>query len=703
MLARVFALILPVLFLHAQPQPGSISVHGLPMYGATAIDRAGNVFMTGTGGPVTSGAAQTQPGGGTCYDIYFHGGLFPGPCSDASIVKVDPSGKTVFGSLLGGPTNDTGTAITADASGNVYITGTTGGSFPTTSNAAIPASDSSKVFAAKLSADGSQILYSTYLPDIAYSSSTIAVDSTGNAYIAGVTTTKHAFVVKLNSDGSAIQYTTLLIGSNQEYASAVAFDASGSVIVTGTTASSDFPVTSGVFQSQLAGAQDVFVAKLDPKGNVVFSTYLGGTGADRANAIQTDSAGNIYIAGYTESFDFPTTSDAYQSSAKVPWWNVNPGGFIAKLAPDGAALLSSTYLPVWDGTGQVAILGVVSIAVTGSGDLYFAAQTGAGFPISDSAPQPCFGGAHDVLIARLDASGALRDATYLGGLYDETVWNIALADDGSVMTVFHSGGPHAFARIRFGDPGWQAPSCVSPAVLNSTSLFGSGAISPGEFVTLTGLGIGPDEGVVYQPDLQGRAPLSLSGVRVLFDGNPAPVLYAQARQVNTLVPFELAGRISTEVTIEYNGSVLGPITVPIVFGAPGIFRLEPNVSAQALATNEDGTRNGPSNPAPAGSIVSVWGTGFGPIYPGCETGGLNPPGPVNLFPGNSVGIFDGRLELVEYAGSAPTQLCGVVQINLRVPAGVAPGDFWFGAWAIQSTPTSVSSNQNSVRVKISVK
>jgi uncharacterized protein (TIGR03437 family) len=206
---------------------------------------------------------------------------------------------------------------------------------------------------------------------------------------------------------------------------------------------------------------------------------------------------------------------------------------------------------------------------------------------------------------------------------------------------------------------------------------------PGELITLTGVGIGPDTGVGYQPNAQGQIPRQLAGVQVLFDGRPAPVLYVQSRQINALAPVELSGQTQTNITVIYNQATVGSIAAEVVAdGRPGIFRLQPGVSSQAAAVNQDGTVNGPSNPAARGSVVSVWGTGFGPTDPPCATGGLNPPGPVKLAAGFSVDIVDGSpsggpVAPALYAGSAPTLPCGVVQINLLVPTDAEPGGYQF--------------------------
>jgi uncharacterized protein (TIGR03437 family) len=552
------------------------------------------------------------------------------------------------------------------------------------------------------------------LPDTAATVSAVAVDGQGNAYVAGQTGTAHAYITKLNADGSAFLYNVTLDGINSESATSVVADAVGNAIAAGWTSSKDFPVSPGVVQTQLAGAQNVFVAKLDAGGHIVLSTYLGGSGADTPHTVQIDSAENIYVAGQTTSLDFPTTPGSFQPAPIVPMWNnASPGGFIARLTATGSALVYSSYVMSLDSPAS----GVSLLAVTASGEAYLAGSTGAGFPVTESAPQICFGGATDVFVAHLDPGGILLDATYIGGPLDDTVQNLAVANDGSVLLVGYpaeSTGMFTFSRIRFGGPGSSAPACLSPDALNAATLHsegGPGAVSPGEFITLTGFGIGPKDGVAYQPDVQGQPPRQLAGVQVFFDGLPAPLLYAQSRQINALAPFELSGKTSTNILVQYNGVPVGPVTVPVLFGEPGIFRLQPGVSSQAAALNQDGTVNGPSNAASRGSVVTFWGTGFGPTGPPCATGGFNAPGPVNLAPGMSVQLNDyesfgefrtGRSNPALYAGSAPTLLCGVVQINMLVPT-YAQGAFLFFPEAVKSLLGGAIGNQSTVGVTIAVK
>ena len=694
-LLLAFTVFLHPLDLSAQPVTAGITSHSIPFSGSF-IEAAGNVYAAGstTGSrPVTPGAAQTQAGGGTCPGI-----RFSEPCSDAYVGKADAVGNLVFGTLLGGPNFDYATGLTVDSDSNIYVVGDTGGSFPTTANAAIRTSTSSRVFAAKLSADGSRVVYATYLPETAWHASAVAVDRKGNAYVAGTTTTGHAFITKLVPDGSGFFYDVVLPGTSVEEATAVVTGAAGNAIVT------------GVVQALPGGSQNLFITRLDEAGHVIFSTRLGGSAVETPRVVQLDSAENIYVAGQTTSLDFPTTPGSFQPAPIVPMWNnASPGGFIVKLSADGSAVLYSSYVMSLETPGQ----GVTALAVTASGEAYISGSTGAGFAVTESAPQICFGGLADAFVAHLDSRGALLDATYVGGSHADTVQALALANDGSVMLAGYpldSTGLTMFSRIRFGGPGWSAPACLSPDALNAATLHSEGTgIAPGEFITLTGFGIGPKNGVVYQPDVRGRAPQQLAGVQVFFDGVAAPLLYAQSRQLNVLVPFELNGKSSTNILVQYNGIPLGPVSVPLTFGVPGIFRLQSGLSAQAAALNQDGTLNGPSNPARPGSVVTLWGTGFGATDPPCATGGMNVPAAANLAPDRSVLLADivvpgvaGRINPAYYAGSAPALLCGIEQINMLVPS-YAQGAFLFFPESVIAIANGHTSTGTTVGVTIAVK
>lgn len=661
-----------IFYLPVQAQsPGSIVTQAVTTIlnsGPTFADSAGNLYTATSVLPpaaTTAGVAQPRPGGGIC-TIISPPSAFPGPCYNAYIAKNDVDGNLIFATYLGGGSNTGASAVAIDSSANLYVAGTAGSPFPTTANAAIgamPATNTTSAsFAAKLSADGSSFLYVTYLPACMAQPSAIAVDPQGNAYIAGITSTtdpnRHVCVVKLSADGSTVVYSKTLAGSNQDSpAASLTADASGDVYVTGGTASPDFPVTAGALQARLAGAQNAFLTKLDPSGNIVFSTYLGGSGKDSGNALRVDSSGNIYLVGNATSLDFPTTAGTYEPQPIVPAYSTSAGGFAAKIAPDGKSIVWATYFP-----------GPVQVVLGPGGDLYVFGGGGPGaIAATPSAPLPCVPGgplqAGGDLVAHLSASGALLDATWVN---QDIVSPAAfgLLPNGSV--VLAAGGEKY--TITFGGAGWSAPACMTLSALSSATLAATYVV-PGELVTFLGLGIGPAAGAVT-PGGQ-SFPTSLGGVQVFFDGTPAPILYAQSGQVNAQAPFELSGQTSTTITLTYGGHTFGPVTVPLNFANPGLFRLQVGLTAQAVAENQDTSLNGSSNPAAPGSVVTLWGTGFPAIGPACPTAGLNPDAAVEISSTYSVVMNGGGT--VQYAGAAPTLACGVTQINMQVPLNASAG------------------------------
>ena len=689
----------------AQSAPGSISTIPQPGLGHPVFDASGNTYYLSSG-PATAGAAVLVfPGIFTCVGENGTGRVGPMPCPPASVIKVDPSGNQIWGTLLGGPTADTGTSLAVDSKGNVVLTGSTGGQFPTTPGAAIGTSTSATVFAARITADGSSFLYSTYLPDSLAASSAIAVDAAGSAYIGGKTSAGHAFVLKLSADGSAIDYNVTLAGSGADSVTAIAVDPAGNALVAGQTTSPDFPVTAGAFQRQLKGTRNNFLVRLDPSGNVLTGTYFGGGGSDSPSSIAVDGAGNIDLAGYTSSLDLPTTQGTMQASAILPPWNsFGPAGFVAQFAPDGISLKWASYAMSSDLSppGANYDVGVSALGVSPAGDIYIGGLTGPGFPVTPSAPLICFQGtaSHtNGFLAHLNSNGALLDATYVGnGAVGDVnfIGGLLPLPNGSALVAWHEAanivgsgsGSDVVSRVQFGGAGWTPTACLSTDVLNAATQSGRGGIAPGELVTLTGFGIGPDSGVVCQPDAQGNVPTQLAGVQVLFDGVQVPILYAQSKQINAIAPVEPAVNGTRQVTVTYDGRQYGPVVAYATFGSPGIFRLQIGQSAQAVAINQDGTLNGPTNPAARGSVVAVWGTGYGQTGPPCQSGGLNLPYAAPLSLGMSALIYNADPSLmgvqvpasVTYAGSAPTLACGVVQINFQVPENIAPGSYSFSPW-----------------------
>ncbi len=367
-----------------------------------ALDSDRNVYVTGGTNsltfPTTAGALRRSLPGSN--------GLVGPP--DAFVTKLNATGSAlVYSTYLGGSSNDIGDAIAVDADRNAYVVGSTNSSdFPTTAGAfQSSVLNPRAAFVAKLDASGGALVYSTFLGGgVDANPAAIAVDAMGQAYVVNNTsardfpTTPGAFqtvlrgtvdavVTKLNDTGSALVYSTFLGGGKSSEGdgltrgNAIAIDASGHAYVTGYTDTSDFPVTPGAFQSQRAGLSEVFVTKLDPSGSALgYSTYLGGANDDFGTAIAVDVDGNAFVTGSTFSTDFPHTLDACEIALRGA-----VDAFVAMLAPDGAALVYSTYIG-----GSEEDRGE-AIAVDDGGNAYVAGTTGLFSPSSGTGCEPCGG------------------------------------------------------------------------------------------------------------------------------------------------------------------------------------------------------------------------------------------------------------------------------------------------------------------------
>jgi IPT/TIG domain/Beta-propeller repeat len=309
--------------------------------GGVAVDAAGNIYLTGSVFssclPTTPGAVQPSLASDSC-----------GACSDVFIAKLDPTGTTlIYSTFLGGSDSDDAVGIAVDTSGNAYVTGRTrSNNFPVTPGAfqtALNISGLVDAFVAKLNPAGTALIYSTYLggrhEDLA---TAIAADASGNAYVAGYTrssdfpvlnalqsqfiggnciggdvvfTCTDAFITKLDAAG-ALAYSTFIGGNGEDRIAGLAADGAGNVYATGTTASTNFPVTTAAFQTTYRGDSsfgDAFALKLNATGSALaYSTYLGGGGTDSARGIAVDAGGSVYVTGDTSSTDFPITPQAVQ-------------------------------------------------------------------------------------------------------------------------------------------------------------------------------------------------------------------------------------------------------------------------------------------------------------------------------------------------------------------------------------------------------
>jgi len=388
----------------------------------------------------------------------------------AKPLVIDP--VLVYSTYLGGNVSDSAMAIAVDAAGNAYVTGNTGspdfpvtpGAFQTTLNAGL----AGDAFITKLNPSGSALVYSTYLGGIGYNSANaIAVDTAGNAYVAGYTgasdfpvtpgafqtnpaaNSGNAFIAKLNPTGSALFYSTYLGGTGVNWANAIAVDTAGNAYAAGYTGSADFPVTPGAVQTTnhaaASGGTNAFVAKLNPAGSaLVYSTYLGGSGGnsvvsignsgsfgpgDEGTGLAVDGSGNAYITGLAGSTDFPVTAGAFQTTNRASAIGLS-NVFVSKLNPAGSALVYSTYL----GGSTFGDVGN-GLAVDGAGYAYVAGIAGStDFPVTPGAFQTTNHAGHlgNAFLTKLNPAGtALVYSTYLGGSSSDGASGVAVDGSGN--------------------------------------------------------------------------------------------------------------------------------------------------------------------------------------------------------------------------------------------------------------------------------
>jgi uncharacterized protein (TIGR03437 family) len=591
-------------------------------------------------------------------------------------------------------------------------------------------------FVTKLNSTGTAIVYSTFLGGYAYDYATaIAVDSAGRAYIAGneeeycstsyvfqgcFPTTNgaviagnrtgggspaYAFVAVFDQFGAQLLYSTLFgnlyfnAGNGDTLATGVTVDQSGYFYLVGETTAGDLPTTTGAYQTTAAPlgstgtyvtAYRGFVAKFKPVtttggASLAWATYLGGkTGntSDYISGVAVDSSSNVYVVGYTNSSDFPVTAGAY-STVCGPNGQTCAAAHVTKLNPIGTQILWSTYVGDSKSDGSDAFFFTGPIQLDGNGNVYIMGQPNPGFPLVNPVETAGKGGAQQVLVAKLDPTGAnLLFSTFIGsgGLETSGPAGLAVDNAGDIYLAGNTIGPglittpgafqttassstccyHGFvAKITPGGPAFTAGSVVNAATSQT------GGIAPNEFISIYGTGLGPATGVSSTMTTQ------LGGASVTIGGTPAYLNYAKDGQINAFVPFG-AGGSQTTIQVEVNGVPSSSVTVPIVSASPGIFT-QGYGPGQVWMANQDGTLNSSSNPAPRNTYVAFWLTGQGDVN-APPPDGVQPTGPPFPTPVLPVSVSIGGVQLpaanVVFAGLIYS---GELQVNVLIPANAPTG------------------------------
>jgi hypothetical protein len=473
-------------------------------------DRGGDVFVTkltaaGTaltfstyigGGSEDRGDAIAVDASGAIYlagetlsaNLAGAGNAFGGGYKDAYVAKLDPTGTSlVFTTYLGGSESDGGIGLAVDAAGAVYLAGYTGSAdFPTANAYDATLDGSGDAFVTKLAPDGGSFVYSTFFGGGGGSATAIAVDSSGAAIVVGTAaanlplvnavdttyTYKESFVTKFAPSGTSLVYSTYLGGTDRDEANAVAVDQSGAAYVVGFTTSADFPVTASYDVTNDNG--DMFVTKLTASGAFAYSTFLGGSGGEFATAVAVDATGSAYVAGYTSSANYPTRN-AFDATHHTGGY-YSDDAVVTKLNAAGTDLVYSTYL---GGAEDDYAWGV---AVDVSGAAYVVGQTAASsFP--RAGPVDATRSDLEGFVTKLAPQGnALLFSTFLGGGLDDVARAVAVGPGG---VAYVAGDTDSLDFPTPGGPGQAAGRDAFVAKFRTTNQT-LGSDTPGVVVASTG-------------------------------------------------------------------------------------------------------------------------------------------------------------------------------------------------------------------------
>jgi hypothetical protein len=433
-----------------------------------AVDSGGNIIVTGF--TLSSNfPLQSEEQG-------FKGAM------DAFITKFDPDGRTlIYSTYIGGFDDDAANGLALDSTGNAYMTGFTDSltGFPSLNAISDPGALGGRdAFITKLSPAGALSFSSRLGGSQDDDARDIAVDSSGNIYITGVTSSldfprrnpglpdslviPDAFALKLHASGAsyAFTYSTYISGPGTDEGSGIAADADGNAFITGATNSSaQFPIQSA-FQSTYAGGTDAFVTKLNPTGGLLYSSYLGGASDDRGRAIAVDASGNFYLTGTTNSTDFPVRN-GFDTS-----FNGGTDAFAAEFNPAGSALVYSSFL------GGASNDQGIDIKVDQTEIAYITGNTNSitDFPQKDALQTPPSG--KNVFLTKVAAGGGrLLLSTELGGNADDEGHGLFIDPEGTAYLTGFTASPDFISSIgttagKFPDWNGNDDAFVIKAALN---------------------------------------------------------------------------------------------------------------------------------------------------------------------------------------------------------------------------------------------
>jgi uncharacterized protein (TIGR03437 family) len=657
-----------------------------------ALDSAGNLYIADAGGrirKVSGGVITTVAGGSPSNQLYDPYGIATDSSGNLYIadwyynsIRMVSNGVTtiVAGNGTKGFSGDNGPATSAqlyypygvavDSAGNFYIADTSNNCVRKVSNGVIStvAGNGTPGFSGDNGPATSAQLYGP---------SGVAVDSAGNLYI--------AVFQRIRRVSNGVIATVAQLS-----ASDVAVDSAGNLYI------ADYG--NNRIRKLSAAGQITTVAG---NGTPGFSGDNGLATSAQLNSpggIAVDSAGNLYIA------------DSMNNRIRKV-----AGGVIATVAGNGTAGFNGERGPATsaqlNNPNSLAVdpAGNVYIADTDNWSIRVLTPTGplCAYSVSPTALQaPASGGSLTVGIQTSAActwavSGLPAWMTLSGASSGAASASVALTvfpnNSGATLSAAIS---IAGVSVAITQPAASAsPLAPLKSVVNAASYIG-GMVSPGEMVTIFGSAIGPATAAYATTDPStGKLATAIGGVQVLFNGIPAPMIYASATQVSAVVPYEMASVANAAVWIAFAGQTSNAYLLTPVPAAPGLFAQDSSGSGPGAILNQDNSLNGPLHPAAKGSIVQVYMTGEGQTSPQGITGAITtvtlPPPQVTPAPVQPIQAWiNGQPATYTYAGEAPDMVAGVMQLNVQIPAN-APS----GALAIQ---VSIGGNVSQIGITVTV-
>jgi hypothetical protein len=514
-----------------------------------AVDPTGAAYVAGStrggGFPTTAGAFAEEPLG----------------LEDGFVTKLAPGGDALaYSTYLGGTHEESCRAIAVSAGGIASVTGTT---FSVDFPLVMPAIDTTRelreAYLTTLDAAGSALIGSTYLGGPGDDAGAdVAVDASGAIYLIGTTAGgfpvtpgsfdtlsggSDAFVAKVAQPGGAFAYATYLGGASGESGAAIAVGPGGAAYVVGKTNSPTFPTTPGAYDRTYNDVGDLFVTRLDATGAALgYSTFLGGTWVDDATAVAVDAEGSAYVAGYTESVDFPTTLGALD---RTP--NGMRDGIVARLTPSGSGLIASTYL------GGMRFDSAQGIAIGSAGAYVMGTTESHDFPTTGS-PQRPLSGAQDTFLVYLDLANRPPSANAGPDQAVGACTAVTLAAGGSSDP---DGAPHPLSFA------WTQTS--GPAV----SLFGTATMAP----TFEAPNVAVSETLVFEVRVS-------DGLATASDTVSITVNRVDGAHVDTAGLYTTGG--NTFFLRNCNGA--GPADVVTFFGSGGLLPLRGDWDGDGIDT-----------------------------------------------------------------------------------------------------------------------